>query len=401
MQSPPSKRRAPQRAGRASAELASWLAMSDFGTIRRLPRGAIYLEFPGLKKQKRRIWTMRVGDDATIPFTEETARRVLEGVRHAVARGRDLDAAIAIFLPYNAPENLIRSKLDGWIAVKRAEVESGDRSPTYVGELERYVRRGGHFSFWDEVSIHGITYASLEDWSLWLARRGLSPKTRWNVIGAFRSFTGWLVRRGELTELPRDWPWPKVPEPSPRVLVAAAQNTLLDAIPERDRGVFLAMARMGIRPGEAVAITPADLADGWITIHRARKGKRLTDPVRSTKSGRPKRLPVPDDVLEWIAANVEPAARLRGEPLFKNPRTGKPWAATSLRRVWEKACAEIGAPPISIYEGTKHSFATDAMLRGVPERALQAYLGHADVRSTRRYARLADQALVDVIRRRP
>src|SRR5262245_54472812 len=36
-----------------------------------------------------------------------------------------------------------------------------------------------------------------------------------------------------------------------------------------------------------------------------------------------------------------------------------------------------------LYEGTKHSFATDANLRGVPERALQSYLGHRDVRSTR------------------
>jgi len=52
-----------------------------------------------------------------------------------------------------------------------------------------------------------------------------------------------------------------------------------------------------------------------------------------------------------------------------------------------------------LYEGTKHSFATDALLRGVPERSLQAYLGHADVRSTRRYARLSNQALIDVIRR--
>ncbi|MBW2402003.1 MAG: site-specific integrase, partial [Deltaproteobacteria bacterium] len=35
-----------------------------------------------------------------------------------------------------------------------------------------------------------------------------------------------------------------------------------------------------------------------------------------------------------------------------------------------------------VYEGCKHSFATDAIARGVPERHLQTYLGHADVRST-------------------
>ena len=52
-----------------------------------------------------------------------------------------------------------------------------------------------------------------------------------------------------------------------------------------------------------------------------------------------------------------------------------------------------------LYEGTKHSRATDLLLKGVPERVLQALLSHRDVRSTRRYARL-DSALVEVMRPR-
>ena len=42
--------------------------------------------------------------------------------------------------------------------------------------------------------------------------------------------------------------------------------------------------------------------------------------------------------------------------------------------------------------------ATDAVRRGVPERALQVFLGHKNVESTRRYARLADNALLEVLR---
>jgi len=44
------------------------------------------------------------------------------------------------------------------------------------------------------------------------------------------------------------------------------------------------------------------------------------------------------------------------------------------------------------------SFATDAIPRGVPERHLQRFLGHASIQSTRRYARLADNALIEVLR---
>jgi hypothetical protein len=63
-----------------------------------------------------------------------------------------------------------------------------------------------------------------------------------------------------------------------------------------------------------------------------------------------------------------------------------------------------GMPPdgveIGLYEGTKHSRATDLLRQGVSERTLQALLGHRDARSTRRYARLADEALVQAIRPR-
>ena len=56
---------------------------------------------------------------------------------------------------------------------------------------------------------------------------------------------------------------------------------------------------------------------------------------------------------------------------------------------------------VRLYEGTKHTFATDAVRRGVDEYRLQKFLGHADARSTRRYARLADEALVSVLRPTP
>ena len=51
-------------------------------------------------------------------------------------------------------------------------------------------------------------------------------------------------------------------------------------------------------------------------------------------------------------------------------------------RVWKRACAGVGVR-VSLYEGTKHALATDALKRGVSERQVQEFLGHADARSTR------------------
>ena len=377
-----------------SAVVASWVAMGELGTIRRHKRsGRLYLDLPG----KLRLWTARVGG-ARMPFTDEAAaHRVLEAIRWHMAQGKTLAEAVAFFQGEDAGPNQIHAKLGHWIEAKRREVRAGDLSPTYLRELDRYAAPGGHFAFWDGLSIFQADYAHLEDWSAWLADRGLGPKSRWNVLAAFHSFLTWLYRREDLPAMPRQYPWPKVPEHAPMVLTAQAQGRVLAAIPDDSRGIFLALGLMGLRPGEAVALSAGDYRDGWLTVSRARKGARLDAPVRGTKTGRAKRLPVPDELAAWLAAHPP---RELGAALFRNPRTEGRWAPSSLRREWVRACKAVGVT-ISVYEGTKHTFATDAALRGVSERALQAYLGHADVASTRKYARLADSALVDVLPRLP
>ena len=124
----------------------------------------------------------------------------------------------------------------------------------------------------------------------------------------------------------------------------------------------------------------------------------MASPIRGTKTGKQKRLPVGEELADWIAQHVDPAGRLTQSFLFANPRTGDPWTHRALENAWRKAIAFAGVPYVPLYEGTKHTFATDAIRRGVPERLLQRFLGHADLHSTRRYARLADNALVAVLR---
>ena len=113
---------------------------------------------------------------------------------------------------------------------------SGRCAAEYLRELERYAGRGGHFSWWDERSIYEIRYGSLEGWSLWIAKRGLSPKTRWNVMGALRSFAGWIHRWEEIRNLPQ-LPRPKFDEHEPTILSPEAQDQVLEAIPELCQGI--------------------------------------------------------------------------------------------------------------------------------------------------------------------
>lgn len=98
----------------AAAHAMAWLEMGD--SVRRHKDGRIYVELPKAGGGERRIWSQPV-PGGRMPWTEESANRALELIRSRIAQGGTVD-------------------------------EAGDRSPTYVRELERYLAPNGHFSWW-------------------------------------------------------------------------------------------------------------------------------------------------------------------------------------------------------------------------------------------------------------
>ena len=244
-------------------------------------------------------------------------------------------------------------------------MNAGSLSPNFVRELERLAAPGGHFSFFERVSIHEVSYGALEDWSLWLADRKQSPKSRRNFLGYMRSFLRWLELRGEIPKAPRV-PSVRVEEHEPRIVSVADQDLILSHIPEADRGIFLALAHLGLRPGEARALQVADYRDGWLHVDKAAKSKSVSAEIRGTKTGKPKRLPVSEELAEWIERHVDPAGRFSAAPLFPEPSHGSDVGRT--RRSGACGAAPWKTPElphISLYEGTKHTMATDAIRRGV------------------------------------
>jgi integrase/recombinase XerC len=296
----------------------------------------------------------------------------------------------------------VTQRYDDWLAVKRQQVEAGDLSPRTVKEYERFARPGGELEWWEGFGVLEVDYAHLENWSLWMAGRGQSAKTRRNVLGAFRSFLGWLKKRGAIAAMP-DVPLPRVPEHEPTIISLEAQRAILAEIPEVDRGPYLVAVYMGLRPGEIRALDMGDVRQQedppLLVVSKAMKGSSPDAPIAKTKTNRVRRLPIPPEVLEWLDNHVPPEIRDASAPLFPNPRTGRRWSHWALRENWIKAANKAGVE-VGLYEGTKHSFATDALDRTGNERAVQEYLGHADPRSTRRYARLKEERLLEVVRPR-
>jgi len=138
--------------------------------------------------------------------------------------------------------------------------------------------------------------------------------------------------------------------------------------------------------------------DGTVVIDTARADRTIGSDAPRTKA---RTLPLHPELADWIERYVPGERRLAGGVLFVLPTTGRPWPESSLRRWWYAACDAARVPRVGLYEGTKHSTATNLRREGIGLDVIQAILGQADSRSTEKYARLSDQAVLHALVRRP
>ncbi|MEE8474522.1 MAG: site-specific integrase [Myxococcota bacterium] len=371
--------------------------MGKIGTIRRKSEGRWFVDL-------RREAGIRIYSDRGEPLrTRAQASRLLTILRGQHRKSnRTLAQLIEELLPDQSKRHLVSRHLAEWMSVKQHQADDGTVSPAYLGCIRSFCKPGAHFSFFDDTSIHEIDFKRIQRWRFWLVeiRELQNPRYVANVMGHFHAFLSWLRDCGEIETIPR-FDYPKVATYKPRILTMTAQAAILDAIPEKARGIFL-ICSLGIRPAEARALDVSDYSEGWLTVDKSIAGPSLSAPIRrGDKRADFKRLPLfgasgRSQAMSWIE-KYGIHERIGKVPLFVHPRTGDRWTATTMRRWWRKASEKAGVPPGRMYEDTKHSFATDAVRRQVPERLLQRYLGHSSVNSTRRYAQLADDALVDVL----
>jgi integrase len=104
---------------------------------------------------------------------------------------------------------------------------------------------------------------------------------------------------------------------------------------------------------------------------------------QKAKTRQARAIPCSPELRAWIHEHVEPAGRLVGAALFRNPlgrSKGKRWTLDALEDSWRTACASAKVPDVPLYSGTKHSSATAARRAGVALETIQHALGHADRR---------------------
>jgi integrase len=135
----------------------------------------------------------------------------------------------------------------------------------------------------------------------------------------------------------------------------------------------------------------------WADVDWARKSWRIP----KTKSGKIRHIPLSVGAMQLLGALRDMAAKMGGmnsvaqgelarRHIFANPKTGLPFV--SFFYSWDSARKRAGLPDLRVHD-LRHSFASFLVNAGRSLYEVQELLGHADIRTTSRYAHLSRERL--------
>ena len=221
------------------------------------------------------------------------------------------------------------------------------------------------------VKVRDLRPARVEQW---LADRGRSSATRRGLLVTLRAALAWCRREGRILE-PDCLAQVKTPKSvrRQRTLTPEERSALLAAADPDFRDFLDALTESGARP-HVIADLEARHID-W--------GQREATVVSKSKAYR---LVVTDRLATILKARIE---RFPTGPLFRS-RHGRPWGHVRLQRKFARLGKRLGIQGVTAYT-YRHSFATDAIERGVRIPELQMLLNHDDPRTTMGYVHLAER----------
>ncbi len=241
-----------------------------------------------------------------------------------------------------------------------------------------YVYAVAKFAAFHGRSPEVLTIEDVRDYRLHLIARGLQPTSINPIMGALRFLYGVTLGRKEMVE---EIPYARRADKLPPVLTGAEVVRFLKAIDDlKMRTLFTAIYAAGLRVSEAVALTAKDIDSA-----------RMVLVVRQGKGRRDRYVMLSEQLLSVLRAYWR---KTRPQTwLFPGPDPSRPITVRTVQRACRDAVAAAGLDPSVTVHTLRHSFATHLLEQGVDIRVIQDLLGHRNITSTTRYARVAVNAI--------
>lgn len=345
------------------------MTRSTFGSIRRLPSG----RWQGCYFHE--------GQRFTAPATFST-----KGDADAWLARQQTDIRGGAWVDPDAGRISFRQYAEQWRA---AQVH---HRPATAAQIETHLRRHVYPGLGDRPlasirpsDVRGLIQAlSTSDSD----RRGLAPATVEVVYSWVASIFKAAVNDRVIATSPcRGISRPTVYKERVQPLRPETVEALTRAVPDRYRAIVLLGAGTGVRIAEALGLTNdrVDWMRRSVTIDRqlvgiGHGGLPQFGPVKDRRN-RPRVIPLPQSVLDELAAHV---ARFGLGPeglLFTGPRGG-PIRRTTFSDMWQAAAGPLGIPTGDGYHQLRHFYASVLIRAGESVKVVQDRLGHASATMT-------------------
>jgi len=231
-----------------------------------------------------------------------------------------------------------------------------------------------NFSAFHGRSPDKLGVEDVRAYRLHLIGRGLKATSINPIIGALRFFYGTTLGRKEMIE---EMPFARKADTLPAILTQQQVVRLLQAEENlKMRTAFTTIYAAGLRVSEVVALTARDIDSARMVIR-----------IQQAKGRKDRYVMLSKQLLAILRAYWK-----RTRPphwLFPGPDCSKAVTTRSLQRSFRWAADAAGLDNSVTVHTLRHSFATHLLEQGVDIRVIQDLLGHRQITSTTRYARVA------------
>jgi integrase len=204
------------------------------------------------------------------------------------------------------------------------------------------------------------------------------------ILGQLKAALNHAFREGKAAsdvEWRKVKPFPKVNRSRASYLTMAQCKRLLNAADSDFRLLARAALETGARYGELGRLRVEDYNPDSGTLH-----------IRLSKSGDSRHVILTDDGQAFFGQLV--AGRAGSEPMFR-----REWRPSQQERPMREACKRAKIDPPVGFHQLRHTWASHAVMGGMPLPVVARNLGHADTRMVEKhYGHLAPSYVADAIR---